>query len=468
MGGALLNVNSGTMLLIVFAILIINLFMGSPVSTCMGITAIICMLLFMGPKFLQNFASVAYARGIEESNIVVPMFILMAEFFSHGGIASDLFHVMSKLLSKIKGGLAIATTLTCTVFAALCGSSPATAATIGRVASGEMIKRGYSKDFTIGCIAGGGTLGIMIPPSITFVMFAILTETSVVKLLMAGVLPGLMLSLLMCLSVPLRVAYDPSLIGEDRPSKILNGQKRYEKRKALIAAGKIEAPVVVEQEERQTNILQDLKMCIPAFILILIVLGSIYTGAATATEASAVGAISALLITVCQRRLSKADFLNAIMSACRTASMMIIMLIGGFCLTQVVSRCGVADKIAVWIVNSGVNRYVIMVLLYILWYFLGCLIDPTSMVVMTIPFVFPSLVKLGFDPLWIGVVSTLCVEVGMITPPVGINLFILRSSTDFDIKSIMRGAIPYVIILTIGLVILNIFPQIALFIPSHM
>lgn len=456
------------MLLIVFVILIVNLMMGSPVSTCMGMTAIICMVLFMGPKYLQNFASVAYNRGIEESNIVVPMFILMAEFFSRGGIASDLFHVMSKLTSKIKGGLAIATTLTCTVFAALCGSSPATAATIGRVASGEMTKRGYTKDFTIGCVAGGGTLGIMIPPSITFVMFAMLTETSIVKLLMAGILPGLMLAFLMCISVPLRVAYSPHLIGEDRPSKLFNGRKRYEKRKALIAAGKIDPPEIVDYVEEKTSIKQDLIMCVPAFVLIFVVLGSIYTGIATATEASAIGAVAALIITICQRRMNKKHFFEALMSTTRTASMMIVMLIAGFCLTQVVSRCGIADKIAIWIVNSGVNKWVVMVLLYVLWYFLGCLIDPTAMVVMTIPFVFPSLCALGFDPLWIGVVSTLCVEVGMITPPVGMNLFILRSSTSFSIRDIMKGAIPYVVILTIGLVILNFFPQIALIIPNNM
>jgi tripartite ATP-independent transporter DctM subunit len=395
------------------------------------------------------------------------MFILMAEFFSRGGIASDLFHVMSKLTRRIKGGLAVATTLTCTIFAALCGSSPATAATIGRVAAGEMTKRGYTEDFAIGTVAGGGTLGIMIPPSITFVMFGMLTETSIVKLLMAGLLPGIMLSILMCASVALRAYMNPSLIGEDKPSKWLGSAKRTAKRAAKTEVGTVATKTAI-LEEAKTTWLQDLAMVLPAMALILLVLGSIYTGAATATEASGVGAMGAFLLILLRRRLTKKHYMDAVASTAKTSSMMILMLTGGFCLTQVISRTGISNDIAVWIVNSGINRWLIMVLLYLMWYVLGCLMDPSAMVILTIPFIFPALIALGFDPLWIGVVSTLCVEVGMITPPVGLNLFILKTTTDFEMGNIMKGALPYVFILTLGLIILNFFPQIALFLPSRM
>jgi tripartite ATP-independent transporter DctM subunit len=425
------------------------------------------MLLFLGSKYLVNFSTVAFNRGTDQNQLVVPLFILMAEFFSRGDIASGLFHVASKLTKRIKGGLAVATTLTCTIFAALCGSSPATAATIGRVASGEMTKRGYTEAFAIGTVAGGGTLGIMIPPSITFVMFGMLTETSIVKLLMAGLLPGIMLSFLMCSSIVIRARLNPSLIGEDRPDKEPKAAKKSAgpATAATATATRVRTEIM---EEAKTTWIQDVIMVLPAMLLILLVLGSIYTGAATATEASGVGAVGAFLLIVFRKKLTKKHFVEAVASTAKTSSMMILMLTGGFCLTQVVSRCGIANDIAIWIVSSGINKWLIMVMLYAMWYVLGCLMDPSAMVVLTIPFIFPALVALGFDPLWIGVVSTLCVEVGMITPPVGLNLFILKTTSDFQMGNIIKGAFPYVLVLTLGLAILTIFPQIALILPSRM
>jgi C4-dicarboxylate transporter DctM subunit len=214
-------------LLFIIGLLIFAIFSGAPVMAAIGCTACISMAIFMEQNFFGHCATLAYEQSINPNMIIAPLFILMANFLAEGGIASDIFSVMHYLLKKVKGGLAMATTLTCTLFAAMCGSSPATAASVGQIAVDSMTSRGYRKDLAIGTVGGGGTLGIMIPPSITMVGFGLLTETSIVKLLMAGLIPGLMLSALMVLSTAIRVRFNPALIGHIKETKLMAG--RYDK-----------------------------------------------------------------------------------------------------------------------------------------------------------------------------------------------------------------------------------------------
>lgn len=453
----------GLTLTFMIIILLISIFIGAPVSCAIGFTGVLCMLVYMGPNFLSQFGTIAYQQGTSINQLVCPLFILMSEFLARGGIAEDLYAVLNKYLRRFKGGLALSTTIACTVFAALCGSSPATAASIGRISVGSMTKRGYDPGFAVGTVAGGGTLGIMIPPSITFVTYGILTETSIAKLLMAGLLPGIMLSLLMCISIVIRVHINPALAGE-----IKGKVKAAVAAQELAQAAEENIPETDENPEESTTLWQDLKLAIPAIVLILIVLGSMYTGLATPTESAGFGAIGAFLIVVIQGRMKWDLYKGAMKAAARTGCMIIFLLIGGFCLSYVISYLGIAQKLASTIAAAGVNRWTMMILLFVLWFVLGCLMDPGSMVILTIPFVFQTLTAMGFDPIWIGVVSTLCVEIGMITPPVGLNLFILRSSTGVEMSQIIKGALPYVAVLIIGLVILCIFPQIALLLPSLM
>jgi len=454
----------GLYLAVMIVILLLAICLGAPVSSAIGFTGVVCCFIFMGSKFLNQFGTIAYSQGTNMNQLVCPLFILMSEFLARGGIAEDLYAVLNKYLRRFRGGLALSTTIACTVFAALCGSSPATAASIGRISVGSMTKRGYDPGFAVGTVAGGGTLGIMIPPSITFVTYGILTETSIAKLLIAGLLPGIMLSLLMCISIVVRVHIRPELAGE---------------LKSAVKAAKAQHAMAMEEQERRTEedkylephttVGQDLKLALPAIALILVVLGTMYTGIATPTESAGFGAIGAFLIVILQRRMNGKLFSGALKAAARTGCMIIFLLIGGFCLSYVISYLGLAQSLASTIAASGVGRWTMMVLLFILWFILGCLMDPGSMVILTIPFVFQTLTTvMGFDPIWIGVVSTLCVEIGMITPPVGLNLFILRSSTGVEMTQIIKGALPYVIVLIVGLVILCVFPQIALFLPSLM
>ncbi|MDR3294386.1 MAG: TRAP transporter large permease [Clostridiales Family XIII bacterium] len=434
-------------LIVIIVVLVVCLFIGTPVSSALGFTACVTMVAFMGTDHLIRFGVVGFQQGTSVNQMVAPLFIIMAEFLARGGIAEDIFEVLNRVLRKVKGGLALSTTLACTVFAALCGSSPATAAAVGKISIHAMIRRNYAPSFAVGTVAAGGTLGIMIPPSITFVFYGIITETSIAKLLMAGLLPGIMLAVLLCISIMIRVRLNPKLLEHaETEAKKIDGEKSEKKQTAKAAA-----------------------VAIPAMIIILLVLGTMYSGVATPTEAAGYGAIGAFLVVLFQRRITKKIFGEVLQASARTTCMILFLVIMGLTLSYAISYLGLAQNIATTIAGSGTSPWMVMIMLFVLWFVMGCMMDPGSMVILTIPFIFPTLVKLGFDPIWIGVVSTLCVEIGMITPPVGLNLFVLKSVVPtVSMSNIMRGTLSYVGVLLVGLVILCIFPNIALFLPGRM
>lgn len=435
----------------IIIVLLIALILGGPVFTGIGFTATVFLMICLGTKFMNQFGMTAFLQGTSSNQLVAPMFILMAEFLSKGGLAEDIYYVLNKYLKRLKGGLAISTTLACTVFAAMCGSSPATAASIGKISVSQMTKRKYDRGFSAATVAAGGTLGVMIPPSVVLVGFGILTETSIAKLLVAGLLPGIMLAALLCVSIIIRAKINPGLVGEKKKS-----------------SQTVQVSECEEMEEPVTTWKQDLGKVLPIAILIVIVFGTMYTGVATPTESAGFGVVGAFLILLFKKKMNFSTFKEAALGTSRTGVMIIFMMISGFCLTYVISYLGIASDISRAVANCGLNRWVIMIVMYVVWLILGCLMDTNAMIVLTIPFVFETLTALGFDPLWIGVVSTLCVEIGMITPPVGLNLFVLKSSCDVSMGEIIKGSIPYVIILLIGLAILSVFPQIALILPATM
>lgn len=465
--------SSGLILIIFFAIMLITLFLGTSVSMSLGFAGVMGVILFIGSGKLSQFGVIAYSQSTNMNQLILPMFIMMSEFLSQGGIAEDIFAVLNKGIGKLKGGLAIATTLACTIFAALCGSSPATAASIGKISIEAMTKRGYSPAFAVGTVAAGGTLGIMIPPSVTFCVYASLTENSVVKLFMAGLIPGLMLAALLILSIIIRCRMNPALLnyvpanGEAAPEMTTAEAKEImNEAKAEVMAEKgigSDAETVRTRKKGPT-----IFTILPALALILIVLGSMYLGWATPVEAAGYGVVGAFLITLLQRRLTKDIFLNALRGTAKTGSMMVFLIICGMCMTFVVSFLGIPQEISRVIAESGLNRYVVLILVYILWFILGALMDPTSMVLLTIPFLYSTLVNLNFDPLWFGVTCVLASQIAMITPPVGMNLFVLRANTGIPMSTIIKGALPYVGILLLGLLIITLFPGIATWLPSKM
>lgn len=465
--------SSGLILLIFFAIMLTTLFLGTSVSMSLGFAGIMGIILWIGSGRLTQFGVIAYSQATSMNQLILPMFIMMSEFLSQGGIAEDIFAVLNKGIGKFKGGLAIATTLACTIFAALCGSSPATAASIGKISIEAMTKRGYSPAFAVGTVAAGGTLGIMIPPSITFCVYAALTENSVVQLFMAGLIPGLMLAVILILSIIIRCRLNPALLnhvpegGEAAPEMTMAEAKEIiAEAKAEVMAEKGISPDAETVKTRKKG--PNFFTILPAFALILVVLGSMYFGWATPIEAAGYGVIGALLITFFQKRLTKDIFLNTLRGTAKTGSMMVFLIICGMCMTFVVSYLGIPQEIASVIASSGLNKYVVLIMVYVLWFILGALMDPSSMVLLTIPFLYTPLTGLGFDPLWLGVTCVLGSQIAMITPPVGMNLFVLRANTGIPMDTIIKGALPYVGILLFGLLIITLFPAVATWLPSMM
>jgi tripartite ATP-independent transporter DctM subunit len=446
-------------IIVLIAVLIISLLIGVPVGISMGMAALVCIFLFMDPGHISRFSTVAYVQGTSMNQMVPPLFILMAAFLARGGIATDIYDLLSSTLKNIKGGLGVATILACTVFAALCGSSVATAASMARISVGQMVTRGYKQSFATGIVAAGGTLGIMIPPSLPFILYCILTETSISKMLIAGIIPGLMLSAIFIGVVLVRAKLTPSLIGEGNDDV---GEKEVIP-KELLDDGR-----PLSTTDTKPTLKQVAATGIPAVILILVVLGSMYSGITTPTESAGVGALGAFIIIVIRRRLNGKVFGEAVSEAARTTCMLLLMMIMGLTLSYVISFLGIAKKLSNFIIGSGMSPWAVIFMLVILWLILGCLMDPGSMVILTIPFVFPALMDMGFDPIWVGIVSTLTVEIGMITPPVGLNLFVIKGVCGIQMAPLIKGAIPFIIALMAAVVLLCFFPQIALYLPSRM
>ena len=459
----------GLIVVVLGGALIVFIIMGTPICMALGAAASVGILAFMRNSQFSQLVSIAYAQSTSINQLVAPLFVLMAEFLAEGGVAGDVFSVLSRKFKGFKAGLAISATLTSTVFAALCGSSAATTAAIGRISIKEMIDRGYDPAFTCGVVMAGGTLGIMIPPSMPFVLFGIITEASIAKLFMAGVIPGLTLSTLLCAFAIMRIKLNPDLCKSIESKK---GYKPTEEDAAAVIGKikslnnnadkkQIEADLSLEEDQIGFRIIYP-------FLLIAFVLGSIYTGTATPTEAAGVGVLGSFLIVLGTRRMNTRILLQIFAQASKTSAMILMLSMCGLGLTYVVSYLGIASAISEAIASSGLNRWTVMILVYIMWLVLGCLMDPGSMVVLTVPFLLPTLNKLGFDTLWLGVVSTLMVEVGMITPPVGLNLFVTKSITNIPMKDIIGGAIPYLFVFGIALFLLSVFPQMALWLPSKM
>ena len=439
-------------LLGILSILLFVLLIGTPISFGLGFVSIVCILIYLDPDHLVHVTNIAFDQGTSVNQLVAPMFILMAEILVQGGTASNIFNVMAKWTRKLRGGLAISTTIACTVFAALCGSSPATAASIGRISIIEMTKRNYSSELATGTVAAGGTLGIMIPPSMAMILFGITTENSIAKLFIAGVLPGLLISGAFMIYILIMSFIVPSSVGASKEQKAAT------------------AVNINEENFSLHQIMKDVLLIFPPVILVVVVLGVIYSGLATPTEAAGIGVIGALILLVTEKRenISLPLIMNILFRASRTAGMMLFLIFGGMTLSYVVSYIGIAQSIADGIIALGLNKYIVVTAIYGLWIVLGTMLDPVSIILLTVPFLYTTLLELGFHPYWMAVVSTLTVGIGMLSPPVGLNLFVIKGICDVPMDKIIIGTLPFIGVMLICLVILTIFPEISTYLPLTM
>jgi tripartite ATP-independent transporter DctM subunit len=340
-----------------------------------------------------------------------------------------------------------------------------------------MTKRGYAPSFAVGTVAAGGTLGIMIPPSITFCLYGMLTETSIAQLLMAGILPGLLLSAFLVISIIIRTHVSPSLInhkveGVDKKSP---GELGIAEAREIVNQAKTLAAEEKGTKQANTNLVQKTSgkgptifTILPALALIVIVLGSIYLGWATPIEAAGYGVVGSFIIVLAQRRLTKKMFSGVMLNTARTGTMMIFLMVCGTIMSNTLARLGIPQMIATAFANSGLSAGVFLLLITVMWFILGCLMDPASMIILTVPFLLNALVELGFNKVHIGVLVVLAAQIAMITPPVGMNLFVLRANSDVSMGDIIKGAVPYVLIFFVGYVVLALFPDISTIVPKLM
>ena len=376
--------------------------------------------------------------GVQYSLTVIPLFILMGQFANYSKMGSEIYRTVYRWVGFLPGGLSMATVVACGGFAAISGSSLAAAATMGMVALPEMKRFKYDDALATGCIAAGGTLGILIPPSTVMIIYAILTELPIETLFISGILPGLLLCGLFVLTVYILAKIKPAL-GPPGPKFTM--------------------------KERVFS----LKDTWSILTLFFIVIGGLYTGWFTPTEAAGVGAFGALVITLIKRRLTWSNLTDSLAQTTRTTAMVFLILIGAHIFGYFLTLSEIPEQLSILATEAGLNRYVILSIIILMYIVLGCFMEGLAIMVLTIPIIFPMVLDMGFDPIWFGVMITLVMEMSLITPPVGINVFIISGiSKDVPMYTIFRGILPFWFAILACIIILMIFPQIALLLPNTM
>jgi C4-dicarboxylate transporter DctM subunit len=386
---------------------------------------------------LSLLGSSPYSLTASYSFSVFPLFVLMGQFAFHSGIGRDLYLTAYKWLGRLPGGLALATIIAATGFAACTGSSVASAATLSSLAFPEMDKYLYSRRLSTAVIATGGTLGVLIPPSTMFIIYGIVTQTSIGALFVAGILPGIMLSIFYLTLIFIMCKRAPRL---GPPGESFTWGERF----------------------------RSLSGVWGMLVLFSLIMGGLYFGIFSPSEAGATGALGAFLIALLRGRLTKSVLYNASMESARTTCFIMVIIVGAMILNVFLSACGFGIAVGDWVKALPLPRYVILVLILLIYVPFGAFMDALSIVLLTLPFVFPIVLDLGFDPVWFGVLTVILLEMGVLTPPVGLNVFVVSGVTKVPVGEIFSGLTPFIIVMALGLAVLVAFPQISLFLPGLM
>lgn len=415
------------------------------VLLCMGMNIGVCMMAvgffgFMAVRGLEPalnlFKSIPFTQATNYSFTVIPLFVLMGQFCYYSGMSSGLYDMAQKWLGGMKGGLAAATVAACACFSAICGSTAATAATMGVVALPEMRKNGYDDGLSCGSIAAGGTLGILIPPSTGFIIFGIVSGTSIGGLFAAGIIPGIILAVCYILSISVMVRIKPELAP---------GKMKYSTKEKLIS----------------------LKGGLPMVVLFAVVIGGIFGGLFTANEAAAIGAMMGFLYLVIRRKFSMKVMIACLRETVKTSGMIFLILIGAYIFGSFLTITQLPSKLAEFVLALNVNKYVVLLVVLIMYAIMGCLMDSLAMVMLTVPIFMPIMLSLGFDPIWYGVIMIMVMEMGLITPPVGMNVYIVAGvAKDVPLQRIFLGVAPMVVGMCVAIFIVCTFPQVALWLPG--
>ena len=419
---------------------VLFLFLGSGLWIALSLLGVgwVGLMLFSTIPLEKSLATSIWQASASWALAALPLFIWMGEILFRAGLSGILFRGIAPWITWLPGRLMHVNVLGCGIFAAVCGSSAATVATIGRMSLPELQSRGYNRTLSVGSLAGSGTLGLLIPPSIIMIVYGVAADVSIVRLFLAGVLPGLML-------IVLFMGYI-SLMAILRPDSAPQESERLSLREKFARSGQL----------------------LPVVLLIVSVIGSIYLGIATATEAAAGGVIGALVLATWTRALNRAMFFDSLLSATRLSCMIFFILAGAAFLTTSLAYTGLPKALAGWIDGMGLNPYVLIAALCVLYIVLGCFIEGISMIVLTATVVLPMVSQAGFDLIWFGIFVIVVVEMAQITPPLGFNLFVIQGLTGMSIFKVAAAAAPFFLLLIIAAVLLTVFPEIATWLPSTM
>jgi len=422
--------------IIIIGLVFLFLLSGTSVAVSLALAGVIAAFVFVGKMGALGYVSWHICTSF--ILVAIPLFIFMGQLLLHSKLSERLYEGSAALLGRFPGGLLHANIASCAIFAAISGSSVATAATIGTVAIPEMEKRGYESKIVLGSLAAGGTLGILIPPSIDFIIYGAICGVSVGKLFIAGVFPGIMLASLFMGYIIARVITRPQL-----------------------------APTF-EKIPLKPRVLRIISMW-PIGIIMFVVLGGIYLGVTTPTEAAAVGAVMALVFTLAYRELNWQVLKESLRGTIKITSMIMFLIVGARLLSATLSMLRVPDNTIVWVASLNVSPLVIMLFIYLFYTILGCLMDGISIIVVTLPIIFPIIVALGFDPIWFGVAVVILLEMGMITPPVGLNVYVIHGlRPDRPMSEVFIGIIPFFLMMVVCLAIITAVPEIATWLPATM
>ena len=429
------------MLITIIGLLVLlgSLFLGLPIAWGMLLVGTLGFAFFTGMEAaLIMAAQTSYDTAISYSFTVLPLFILMGNLVNASGLSKDLYKAAHAFIGHLRGGLAMATIVACGAFSALCGSSMATTAAMGRVAMPNMRKYNYDDRLATGSIAAGGTLGILIPPSVMMVVYGILTETDIGKLFAAGFLPGMVAMLMYLITVMIITAINPSL---GRPGEKASWRERFEATKGVMAIT----------------------------VLFIVIMGGIYGGVFTPTEAAGIGAAATFLLTLKRRGWQPRMYLTVLIEAAQTTAIMFALVIGALVFTNFLSVAGLPNQLLSFIEGIDVSPIMVILIICAIYLVLGCFLETMSMVMLTVPIFYPIVASLGFDLVWFGVIVVVAAEISLITPPLGLNIFMIKNvMPDVPLGTIIRGVAPFVMMDILRLLLLVFVPWIVLVIPNSM
>ena len=426
--------------LTIFFITVLLFFLGSGIWVALSMIGVsaIGMMLFTSRPVGDAMATTIWGTSSSWTLTALPLFVWMGEILFRTRLSENLFKGLSPWMQKLPGGLIHVNVVGCGLFAAISGSSAATVATVGKMSIPELRKRNYPEKILLGSLAGSGTLGLLIPPSIILIIYGVAVQESIAKLFIAGIIPGIMIALIFMSYVIIW-----SLINKKHMPKILEEISFFEKLKRS-------------------------KQLLPVILLILAVIGSIYTGIATATEAASLGVVGALILSFFQKSLNMDTFKSSLMGATKTSCMIAFILAGSTFLSLAMGFTGLPRNLALWIESMDLSPYVLIFVLMIFYIILGMFLDGISAVVLTMAIIEPMIRQAGFDMIWFGIFLVIVVEMAQITPPVGFNLFVLQGMANKDMGYIARSAFPLFLLMVLAVVLVVVFPEIALWMPEQM